>query len=54
MPEIYKIGLLKILCSDCHNESNVPHIIGLKCQSCGGYNTRRIGNDMILPNSQSE
>ena len=54
MPEEYQNWSVKILCSDCHNESNVKfHIIGLKCQSCGGYNTRRIGNEEP-PNLQSE
>ena len=53
-PEEYQNWSVKILCSDCHNESNVNfHIIGLKCQSCAGYNTRRIGNEEP-PNSQSE
>lgn len=43
MPEDYKDIMIKILCNDCHKESNVKfHIVGLKCQECGGYNTRKI------------
>ena len=46
MPEIYKDWKVKVLCSDCHNESeNNYHVIGIKCLSCGGYNTRRIGTE---------
>lgn len=51
MPEIYCDWSVKILCSDCHNESeNEFHILGIKCKSCGGYNTRRIGNE-VCPES---
>jgi len=43
MPEDYKDIMVKILCNDCHKESNIKfHIVGLKCQECGGYNTRKI------------
>ena len=57
MPEEYQDWHVKILCSDCHQESMTNfHIIGMKCQSCGGYNTRRIGNETppsSIPPSQS-
>lgn len=43
MPEDYKDMMVKILCNDCHNEGEVKfHVIGLKCQSCGGFNTRKV------------
>lgn len=43
MPQEYKDWKVKILCNDCHEESNVGfHIIGLKCEHCNGYNTRKI------------
>ena len=43
MPDIYKDMMLQILCNDCHKESTVKfHIVGLKCQHCNGYNTRKI------------
>jgi RING finger/CHY zinc finger protein 1 len=45
MPEEYANMMVKILCNDCNNESEVKfHIFGLKCLSgeCGSYNTRRI------------
>ena len=60
MPENYQNWEVKILCSDCHEETNtIFHIIGLKCMSCGGYNTRRIGDetspiDEITPSQSSE
>lgn len=47
MPEIYLNWYVKILCSDCHQETNTLfHVLGLKCLSCNGFNTRRIGNEM--------
>jgi len=43
MPPEYKNLKLKILCNDCHKESIVGfHIVGLKCDHCSGYNTRKI------------
>jgi len=55
MPEIYRNYHVSILCRDCHEVSKVPfHVIGLKCASCGGYNTTRIGGDDPLPEDASE
>lgn len=46
MPENYQNWKVKVLCSDCHKETeNIFHVIGIKCLNCGGYNTRRIGNE---------
>ena len=43
MPIEYLNVKFNILCNDCHTESNTKfHVIGLKCQNCGGYNTRKI------------
>jgi RING finger and CHY zinc finger domain-containing protein 1 len=43
MPDDYKNIKLKILCNDCHTETETPfHIIGLKCQTCNSYNTRKL------------
>lgn len=43
MPDEYKDLMVEILCNDCHNKDSVKfHIIGLKCGSCGSYNTRKI------------
>jgi len=43
MPDDYKDLMIKILCNDCHKESETKfHIFGLKCQHCQGYNSRRI------------
>jgi RING finger/CHY zinc finger protein 1 len=49
MPSEYKDFKVQILCKDCHKESKVNfHVIGLKCQSCGSYNTcRSADNDAI-------
>ncbi|KAJ8305531.1 hypothetical protein KUTeg_016076 [Tegillarca granosa] len=42
MPDEYKDFKVQILCRDCHKESRVVfHVIGLKCQDCGSYNTAR-------------
>jgi ribosomal protein L37E len=39
-----------ILCNDCSAHSEVAfHVVGHKCGSCGGYNTRRIGGEMQQP-----
>jgi RING finger/CHY zinc finger protein 1 len=43
MPTEYINVKSNILCNDCHKESVTNfHIVGLKCQECGGYNTRRL------------
>lgn len=42
MPDEYKDLYVFVLCRDCHKESKVKfHVIGLKCQECGSYNTCR-------------
>ncbi|KAK3089294.1 hypothetical protein FSP39_002467 [Pinctada imbricata] len=42
MPDEYKDYKVQILCKDCHKESRVLfHVVGLKCQHCGSYNTCR-------------
>ncbi|XP_070562757.1 RING finger and CHY zinc finger domain-containing protein 1-like isoform X2 [Ptychodera flava] len=42
MPEEYANYRVQILCRDCHKECKVLfHVIGLKCQHCGSYNTCR-------------
>lgn len=42
MPEEYQNYYVQILCKDCHEESRVLfHVLGLKCQHCGSYNTCR-------------
>ncbi|ARF09567.1 zinc-finger and zinc-ribbon domain protein [Indivirus ILV1] len=43
MPEEYNNIKFNILCNDCHKESIVNfHIVALKCQNCGGFNTRKL------------
>lgn len=42
MPTEYDYDV-KILCNDCHMESDTKfHILGLKCEHCKCYNTKRI------------
>jgi RING finger and CHY zinc finger domain-containing protein 1 len=42
MPEEYREVLVDILCNQCNAKSQVLfHIFGLKCPSCGHYNTSR-------------
>ena len=46
MPRRYRHFRVKILCNDCHKETEVKyHIIGMKCMDCASYNTRRIGDE---------
>jgi len=43
MPEEMKDMKAKILCNECHETDEVKfHVIGMKCPSCGSYNTRQI------------
>jgi len=42
MPEEYKNTKCSILCNDCTERSQVNfHVLALKCQLCGSYNTKR-------------
>lgn len=50
MPEIYRDYKVNILCRDCQEKSQDNfHVVGLKCQHCGSYNTTRIGGDAPIP-----
>ena len=43
MPDEYKDTMLDILCNECEKKSKCKfHVVGLKCQHCGSYNTRQI------------
>lgn len=43
MPEEYRNWIVPILCNDCQRRSTTAfHIVGLKCASCGSYNTSQI------------
>lgn len=43
MPQSYAATTSNIYCQDCSKMSDVPyHFVGLKCQHCGGYNTREL------------
>ena len=40
MPLAYRGLYRKILCKDCHKPTTATfHIVGMKCASCGSYNT---------------
>ena len=40
MPLAYRGLYRKILCKDCHDPTTATfHIVGMKCGSCGSYNT---------------
>ncbi|XP_065899984.1 uncharacterized protein [Dysidea avara] len=55
MPRRYRNFTIKVLCQDCHETTTTQfHVIGLKCQSCGSYNTSRCGNEEIPAESESE
>jgi len=49
MPEEYRAKRVRIQCNDCGEKmGTVFHILGLKCGSCGSYNTTKIGEDETL------
>ncbi|XP_030647234.1 RING finger and CHY zinc finger domain-containing protein 1 isoform X2 [Chanos chanos] len=40
MPSEYQDATVKIICNDCQARATVPfHVLGMKCISCGSYNT---------------
>ncbi|KAF9607458.1 hypothetical protein IFM89_035596 [Coptis chinensis] len=48
MPEEYRDKKVWILCNDCNATSEVLfHILGLKCNPCGSYNTRQTAGTSI-------
>jgi ribosomal protein S27E len=48
LPEQLRNFLVKVQCRDCRKESETNfHFIGLKCPSCGSYNTVRTGSEAI-------
>lgn len=51
MPEEYRDKQVQIQCNDCSEKSRVPfHIFGLKCGSCGSYNTTKVGDETLSNN----
>lgn len=41
---IFLMSLLQIMCNDCQAHCTVPfHVLGMKCTSCGSYNTAQDG-----------
>jgi len=43
MPDEYTGVMVQALCNDCGHVSNTPfHVLGLKCQACGSFNTARM------------
>ena len=43
MPDEYKDKMVTLLCNDCNKKSDAHfHIIGMKCNICGSYNTKQI------------
>jgi len=42
MPQEYAATRVQMLCNDCHVQGDAAfHALGLKCEHCGSYNTRR-------------
>lgn len=43
MPTEYRDMRVRLLCNDCNTRFETAfHVVGHKCTSCGGYNTRRL------------
>jgi hypothetical protein len=57
MPPEYANTWTRVLCNDCHTESDTRfHVVGLKCRApgCGSYNTRRAGEAVEEHGSTAE
>ena len=40
VPMEFRNSFIEVLCCDCHEKTRTKyHIVGLKCQECGSYNT---------------
>ncbi|XP_043096567.1 RING finger and CHY zinc finger domain-containing protein 1 [Puntigrus tetrazona] len=50
MPTEYQDTTVRIICNDCQARSTVSfHVLGMKCSSCGSYNTAQDGGLMAAP-----
>ncbi|KTF92134.1 hypothetical protein cypCar_00012921, partial [Cyprinus carpio] len=50
MPTEYRDTTVKIICNDCQAHCTVSfHVLGLKCSSCGSYNTAQYGGLIAAP-----
>ncbi|KAL6466175.1 hypothetical protein MHYP_G00263080 [Metynnis hypsauchen] len=54
MPPEYQHTTVKILCNDCQSHCMVSfHVLGMKCSSCGSYNTVQ-DSGLIQPTEQQQ
>ncbi|XP_042579082.1 uncharacterized protein LOC109084909 isoform X1 [Cyprinus carpio] len=50
MPSEYQDTTVKIICNDCQARCTVSfHVLGMKCSSCGSYNTAQDGGLITAP-----
>ncbi|RXN20540.1 RING finger and CHY zinc finger domain-containing 1 [Labeo rohita] len=50
MPTEYQDTRVKIMCNDCQAHCTVSfHVLGMKCSSCGSYNTAQDGGLIAAP-----
>ncbi|XP_058632577.1 RING finger and CHY zinc finger domain-containing protein 1 isoform X4 [Onychostoma macrolepis] len=50
MPTEYQDTRVRIICNDCQARSTVSfHVLGMKCSSCGSYNTAQDGGLIAAP-----
>lgn len=55
MPPEYQGSTVRILCNDCQNRGSAPfHILGMKCNNCGSYNTAQDGGLDPPPEDQRD
>merc|ERR1719369_847616 len=55
MPRVYAGLYRNILCKDCNNPSTVVfHIVGMKCEKCGSYNTTLDKGPLLVPEDGAE
>uniref|UniRef100_A0A8C2H882 Ring finger and CHY zinc finger domain containing 1 n=1 Tax=Cyprinus carpio TaxID=7962 RepID=A0A8C2H882_CYPCA len=55
MPSEYQDTTVKIICNDCQTRCTVSfHVLGMKCSSCGSYNTAQDGGLIAAPPSADQ
>lgn len=60
MPTEYRNTTVRIICNDCQAHGTASfHVLGMKCGSCGSYNTAQDGgliqnNDVDQPEENNE
>ncbi|XP_047446813.1 RING finger and CHY zinc finger domain-containing protein 1 isoform X2 [Mugil cephalus] len=55
MPAEYQGATVKVICNDCQAHCTVPfHVLGMKCNGCGSYNTAQDGGLIQQPQQEQQ